>query len=72
MQTARHDIEFNVSPMFILLQYQAQYYLAVNAYDQARYRYLANVLLLKKQTGRLAEQDLAMIDSLLVTAAAGE
>jgi outer membrane protein len=72
MQTARHDIEFNVSPMFILLQYQAQYYLAVNAYDQARYRYLANVLLPKKQAGRLAEQDLAMIDSLLVTAAAGE
>jgi hypothetical protein len=30
------------------------------------------VLLLKKQAGRLAEQDLAMIDSLLVTAAAGE
>jgi outer membrane protein len=72
MQTARHDIEFNVSPMFILLQYQAQYYQAANAYDQARYRYLANVLLLKQRAGRLAEQDLAMIDSLLVTAASGE
>ena len=72
MQTARHDIEFNVSPMFILLQYQAQYYQAVNAYNQARYRYLANVLLLEQQAGRLTEHDLAMIDSLLVTADAGE
>ena len=72
MQTARHDIEFNVSPMFILLQYQARYYSAVNAYDQARYGYLANVLLLEKQAGRLAEQDLAMIDSLLVTETSAE
>lgn len=68
MQAARHDIEFNVSPEFILLQYQAQYYQAVNAYDQARYSYLANVLILKQQAGRLAERDLAIIDSLLVTA----
>jgi hypothetical protein len=35
MQVAQHDIEFNVSPEFILLQYQGQYYFAVNAYDQA-------------------------------------
>ena len=67
MQTARHDIEFNVAPVFVLLQYQAQYYVAVNAYEQARYRYLANVLLLKQQAGRLAEQDLEMIDALLVS-----
>jgi len=72
MQAARHDIEFNVSPMFILLQYQARYYLAVNTYEQARYLYLANVLLLEKEAGRLTEQDLAMIDSLLVTAGSGE
>jgi outer membrane protein len=71
MEAARHDIEFNVSPEFILLQYQAQYYLAVNAYDQARYSYLANLLILKQQAGRLAERDLAMIDSLLVTAGSG-
>jgi outer membrane protein len=71
MQTVRHDIEFNVSPEFILLQSQAQYYLAVNAYDQARYTYLANVLILKQQAGRLTQQDLAMIDGLLVTGSSG-
>ena len=66
VQAARHDIEFNVSPEFILLSYQARYYSAVNAYDQARYAYLTNVLVLKQQAGRLTERDLAAIDALLV------
>lgn len=71
MQAAKHDIEFNVSPEFILLQYQGQYYFAVNAYDQARYSYLTNVLILKQQAGRLTERDLAGVDALLVTADSG-
>jgi outer membrane protein len=72
MQVAQHDIEFNVSPEFILLQYQGQYYFAVNAYDQARYSYLTNVLILKQQAGRLTERDLASIDALLVAADSGK
>ncbi len=71
MQAARHDIEFTVSPEYILLQFQRSYYSAVNAYDQARYTYLSNVLVLKQQAGRLTERDLATIDALLVTAGSG-
>ncbi|MGH8218448.1 MAG: TolC family outer membrane protein [Steroidobacteraceae bacterium] len=72
VQAARHDIEFNVSPEFILLSYQARYYSAVNAYDQARYAYLTNVLVLKQQAGQLTERDLAAIDALLVARGSGK
>ncbi len=66
VDAARRDIEFNVSPEFVLLQYQENYYLAVDAYNQARYSYLNNVLILKQQAGRLTARDLAVIDGLLV------
>lgn len=69
VQAARRDIEFNVSPEFVLLQYQQAYYEALVLYEQARYAYLSNVLVLKQQAGRLSGHDLAMIDALLVTGA---
>lgn len=72
VEAARRDIEFNVSSEFVLLQYQDNYYVAVNAYDQARYSYLNNVLILKQQAGRLTVRDLAAIDALLVTADGGK
>lgn len=72
MDAARHDIEFGVGSEYILLQYQETYYLAVNAYDQARYSYLSNVLALKQQAGQLTDRDLALIDALLVTGDSGQ
>ena len=67
VEAARRDIESNVSPEFVLLQYQQNYYAALIAYEQSRYDYLTNVLTLKQQAGRLGEHDLAMIDALLVS-----
>ncbi len=72
VDAARHDIEFDVSPEFVLLQNQGNYYGAVSAYDQARYNYLSNVLTLKQQAGQLTARDLATIDALLVTGDAGK
>jgi outer membrane protein len=66
VEAAQRDIEFNVGSEYALLEYQGLYYQAVYAYDQARYAYLNNVLLLKQQAGRLDERDLAAIDALLV------
>jgi len=66
VESAQRDIEFDVGGEFALLGYQQVYYNAIYAYDQARYAYLANVLLLKQQAGRLSERDLASVDALLV------
>lgn len=67
VEAAQRDIEFDVGGgEYALLNYQSLYYAAIFGYDQARYAYLTNVLLLKQQAGRLAERDLAAIDALLV------
>lgn len=66
VEATQRDIEFAVGSEYTLLSYQGLYYQAVYAYDQARYGYLNNVLLLKQQAGRLGERDLAAIDALLV------
>ncbi|HEX4050230.1 MAG TPA: TolC family protein [Steroidobacteraceae bacterium] len=72
VESAQRDIEFNVGGgEFALLGYQGIYYNAAYVYDQARYAYLSNVLLLKQQAGRLSERDLASIDALLVVSAEG-
>jgi outer membrane protein len=72
VQSAQHDIEFDVGGgEFALLGYQGIYYNAILAYDQARYAYLTNVLLLKQQAGRLSERDLASVDALLVAPGEG-
>jgi outer membrane protein len=41
-------------------------YIAIRAYNQARYDYLTSVLMLKLEAGRLTERDLSAIDDLLV------
>lgn len=67
VEAAQRDIEFNVGGgEYSLLSYQQVYYSAIYAYDQARYTYLTDVLLLKQQAGRLSQSDLASIDALLV------
>jgi outer membrane protein len=69
---ARRDIQFiNGYPEFVLLEYEAEYYEAVVEYDEARYQYLENVLVLKQQAGSVTERDLEASDALLVTGDAG-
>jgi outer membrane protein len=69
---AGRDIQFiNGYPEFVLLDYETVYYGAIVAYDQARYQYLENVLVLKQQAGSLTERDLEALDALLVTGYAG-
>jgi outer membrane protein len=70
VEAAQRDIEFNVGSEYAMLGYQQQYYSAIYAYDQARYVYLMDVLLLKQQAGRLSQSDLASIDALLVVPSA--
>jgi outer membrane protein len=72
VQAARQDIEFNGSSEFELLSFQGAYYGALIQYEQARYAYLSNVLILKQQAGRLSGHDLEMIDGLLVTNGSGQ
>jgi outer membrane protein len=72
VQAARRDIEFNGSSEFELLNFQENYYGALVQYEQARYAYLSNVLILKQQAGRLSGHDLEMIDALLVTDGSGQ
>jgi outer membrane protein len=73
VEAAQRDIEFNVGGgEYALLNYQGLYYGAILAYDQARYVYLTDVLLLKQQAGRLSERDLASIDALLVVSSEGQ
>jgi outer membrane protein len=70
VEAMRRNVEFGTSNEFELLNAQNNYYTAQRAYNQARYDYLTNVLVLKQQAGRLTEQDLVAIDNLLIESAA--
>ena len=66
VEASRRSVEFGTGKEFDLLNAQNNYYVAIRAYNQARYDYLANVLTLKLEAGRLTERDLMAIDDLLV------
>jgi outer membrane protein len=66
VEASRRSVEFGTGKEFDLLNAQNNYYVAIRAYNQARYDYLTNVLTLKLEAGRLAERDLSAIDGLLV------
>jgi len=66
VEASRRSVEFGTGKEFDLLNAQDNYYVAIRAYNQARYDYLTNVLTLKLEAGRLTEGDLSAIDGLLV------
>jgi outer membrane protein len=66
VEASRRSVEFGTGKEFDLLNAQNNYYVAIRAYNQARYDYLTNVLTLKLEAGRLTEHDLSAIDGLLV------
>jgi outer membrane protein len=66
VEASRRNVEFGTGNEFNLLSAQNNFYAAQRAYNQARYDYLTSELTLARQAGRLAEQDLAAIDALLV------
>jgi outer membrane protein len=66
VEASRRSVEFGTGKEFDLLNAQNNYYVAIRAYNQARYDYLTNVLTLKLEAGRLTERDLVAIDGLLV------
>jgi outer membrane protein len=66
VEASRRSVEFGTGKEFDLLNAQNNYYVAIRAYNQARYDYLTNVLGLKLEAGRLTERDLIAIDDLLV------
>jgi outer membrane protein len=66
VEASRRSVEFGTGKEFDLLNAQDNYYVAIRAYNQARYDYLTNVLTLKLQAGRLTEGDLMALDELLV------
>jgi outer membrane protein len=66
VQASQRNVEFGTGSVFDLLNAQNNYSAAQAAYSQTRYDYLAAVLTLKQQAGRLTERDLEMIDALLV------
>jgi outer membrane protein len=66
VEASRRNVEFGTGNEFNLLSAQNNYYAAQRAYNQARYDYLTSELTLKRQAGRLTEEDLAAIDALLV------
>jgi outer membrane protein len=70
VEATRRNVEFGTGTEFELLNAQNNYYAARRAYSQARYDYLTNVLTLKREAGRLTQQDLVAIDNLLVESAA--
>jgi outer membrane protein len=69
VEACRRNVEFGTGTEFDLLNAQNNYYVAVRAYNQARYDYLTSVLTLKQQAGHLSERDLLGVDDLLVHAA---
>src|SRR6185312_10711201 len=66
VEASRRAIEFCTVSEFELLQFEDNFYVAELAYNQARYDYLTNFLLLKQQAGELNDRDLARVDDLLV------
>jgi outer membrane protein len=66
VEAGRHNVEFGTGTEFDLLNAQNNYSSALRAYSQTRYDYLANLLSLKQQAGRIGEGDLEAIDELLV------
>jgi outer membrane protein len=66
VEASRRSVEFGSGKEFDLLNAQNNYYVAIRAYNQARYDYLTSVLTLKLEAGRLTERDLIAIDDLLV------
>jgi outer membrane protein len=67
VEASKRNVEFGTGSVFDLLNAQNNYHAAQRAYSQTRYDYLTALLTLKQQAGRLAEQDLEVIDGLLVT-----
>ena len=66
VEASRRAIEFGTGSEFELLQFEDNVYVAERAYNQARYDYLTNLLVLKQQAGELTDRDLAKVDDLLV------
>lgn len=66
VEASRRAIEFGTGSEFELLQFEDNFYVAERAYNQARYDYLTNLLVLKQQAGELTDRDLAKVDDLLV------
>jgi outer membrane protein len=66
VEASRRNVEFGTGTEFDLLNAQNNYFTALRAYQQSRYDYLTNFLILKQQAGRLGEQDLDVIDRLLI------
>lgn len=66
VEASRQAVEFGTGSEFELLQFEDNFYVAQRAYNQARYDYLTNLLLLKQQAGELTDRDLARVDDLLV------
>ena len=66
VEASRRAVEFGTGSEFELLQFENNFYGAERAYNQARYDYLTNLLILKQQAGELTDGDLEKVDSLLV------
>jgi outer membrane protein len=66
VEASRRAVEFGTGGEFELLQFEDNFYVAQRAYNQARYDYLTNLLVLKQQAGELTDRDLARVDDLLV------
>jgi outer membrane protein len=66
VNASRRAVEFGTGSEFELLQFEDNFYVAQRAYNQARYDYLTNLLVLKQQAGELTVRDLAKVDDLLV------
>lgn len=66
VNASRRAVEFGTGSEFELLQFEDNFYVAQRAYNQARYDYLTNLLVLKQQAGELTGRDLAKVDDLLV------
>ena len=66
VDASRRAVEFGTGSEFELLQFEDNFYVAQRAYNQARYDYVTNLLVLKQQAGELTRGDLAKVDDLLV------
>lgn len=66
VEASRRAVEYGTGSEFELLQFEDNFYVAERAYNQARYDYLTNLLVLKQQAGELTARDLEKVDALLV------